>query len=119
MLPLILVWAFYFFWRGLRSGRLNEFLMAGVIGGLGFYTYFSFRIAPLIIMIVLFSHWLYLKTDFLHTKYEHARNQLLRGFALMMLATIIVALPIGAYFYMNQSDFLKREGRPISVFAVV
>jgi len=117
MLPLILVWAFYFLWRGLRSGRFNEFLMAGVIGGLGFYTYFSFRIAPLIVLAVFANHWLYLKKDFLRAKYEYARNQLLRGFALLMLTVIIISLPLGVYFYTHQRDFLKREGRPISVFA--
>lgn len=115
MLPFILVWAFYFLWRGLKSGHLREFLIAGIIGGMGFYTYFSFRIAPLIVLLMFWNYWSYLKKDFDHLKYEQSRNQLLRGFALMMLAVIIIAIPLGVYFYTHPEDFLKREGRSISV----
>jgi 4-amino-4-deoxy-L-arabinose transferase-like glycosyltransferase len=117
MLPFILVWAFYFLWRGLRTNRLWNFFMAGLIGGIGFYTYFSFRMAPLIVIILFLNHWAYLKKDFSHTKYEHSRSELLRGFTLMMLTVIIVALPMAVYFYTHPEDFLKRDGRPISVFA--
>src|SRR3989344_1409862 len=117
MLPFIMVFAFYFLWRGLRNGRLGEFFMAGILGGLGFYTYFSFRIVPFIALILFFNYWYFLKKDFAHEKYEHARNLLLRGFALMVLTVIIAALPIGLYFLGHSEDFLKREGRPISVFS--
>ncbi len=116
MLPFILVWAFYFLWRGFRNGHLREFFATGLIGGIGFYTYFSFRIVPLMALILFWNYWSYLKKDFTHTKYEYAKSQLLRGFAIMMLATIIVALPLGLYFLNHPEDFLKREGRPISVF---
>ncbi len=117
MLPLILVWGFYFLWRGLRNGRLRDFFIAGLITGLGFYTYFSFRIAPLIGLILFWNYWSYIKKDFSFSKYEHTRNHLLRGFALLVLTTIIIALPMMVYFYVHPDDFLKREGRPISVFA--
>ncbi|MBI2064933.1 MAG: glycosyltransferase family 39 protein [Candidatus Yanofskybacteria bacterium] len=117
MLPFIMVFAFYFLWRGLRNGRLGEFFMAGVLGGLGFYTYFSYRIVPLIAILLFINYWYYLKKDFSHKKYEYARNQLLRGFTIMALTVIITTLPIGLYFLGHIEDFLKHEGRPISVFA--
>ena len=117
MLPFILVFAFYFLWRGLRNGKLGEFFVAGILGGLGFYTYFSYRIVPLIAIILFLSYWYYLKKDFSHAKYEYARNQLLRGFALLTLTVIVIAMPLGLYFYGHPQDFLKREGRPISVFS--
>ena len=117
MLPFILVWGFYFLWRGLRNGHLKEFLIAGLITGIGFYTYFSFRIAPLIGIILFLNYWSYLKKDFSFSKYEYTQNQLLRGFGLLVLTAIIVALPMMIYFYTHPEDFLKREGRPISVFA--
>ncbi|MDP3696976.1 MAG: glycosyltransferase family 39 protein [Candidatus Taylorbacteria bacterium] len=116
MLPFILVWAFYFLWRGLRSGQLKEFFIAGVIGGMGFYTYFSFRIVPLIALILFWNYWTHLKTHYSHSKYEQTRNRMLRGFAVLMLTVIIIALPLLFYFYTHPEDFLKREGRPISVF---
>ena len=117
MLPLIMVFTFYFLWRGLRNGKLGEFFVAGILGGLGFYTYFSYRIVPLIAVALLLAYWYYLKKDFSHEKYEHARNQLLRGFTLMALTVIMIAMPIGLYFLGHPEDFLKREGRPISVLA--
>lgn len=117
MLPFILVWAFYFLWRGLRNNQLKEFFIAGLIGGMGFYTYFSFRIAPLIAIILFWNYWSYLKKDFDHSKYEYAKIKLLQGFALMMLTVIVTAMPMAYYFYSHPEDFLKREGRPISVFA--
>jgi len=116
MLPLILVWGFYFLWRGLKSGHFREFFITGLIGGIGFYTYFSYRIAPLIGFMVFASYWNHLATHYSGSKYENARNQILRGFALTMLTVIIIALPLMVYFYTNPSEFLKREGRPISVF---
>lgn len=117
MLPFILVWAFYFLWRGLRNGRFREFFIAGLIGGIGFYTYFSFRIVPLIALILFWNYWSHLKTHYSHSKYEQTRNRMLRGFALLMLTVTIMALPLLFYFYTHPEDFLKREGRPISVFA--
>lgn len=117
MLPFILVWAFYFLWRGLRNGHLKEFFIAGLIGGTGFYTYFSFRIVPLIALILFWNYWTHLKTHYSHSKYEQTRNRMLRGFALLMLTVTIMALPLLFYFYAHPEDFLKREGRPISVFA--
>lgn len=116
MLPFILVWIFYFLWRGLRNGHLKDFFIAGLFSGIGFYTYFSFRIAPLIGIALFWNYWLFIKKDFDHSKYEHAKNQILRGFALLVVATIIIALPLLAYFYAHPGDFLKREGRSIFVF---
>ena len=117
MLPFILVWAFYFLWQGLRTGHLKEFITAGIIGGLGFYTYFSFRIAPLIVLVLFWTYWAHLKTHYSYSKYEQTRNQMLRNFAGLMLTVIIIALPLLFYFYAHPEDFLKREGRLISVFA--
>src|SRR3989344_5167584 len=119
MVPFILVYLFFFLWRGLKTGRLSYYLLAGIIGGLGFYTYISYRIAPLIAIIVFLNYWRFLKNDFsfLSSKYEHMRNNLLRGFALAAITAIIVALPVGAYFWKHQGDFLKREGASVSVFS--
>lgn len=121
MTPFILVYLFFFLWRGLKTSRLLNYLLAGIIGGLGFYTYVSYRIAPLIGIIVFLNYWRFLKKDFSFSsaKYEHARNQLLRGFALTAITIIIVALPIGFYFWKHQGDFLKREGASVSVFAQI
>lgn len=115
MLPFVLVYAFHFLWRGMKSLKLSYFFWAGVFGGLGFYTYTAYRAAPLIAIVLFIAYWWYLKKDFSHDRYEHTRNQLLRGFALLMIVAFIVALPIGFYFLHHPGEF---NGEPfLSVFA--
>ncbi len=115
MVPFVLVYAFYFLWRGLRRGTLTDFFWAGIFGGMGFYTYLSYRIAPLIAIIVFINYWWYLKKDFGHAKYEHSRNRLIMGFALLFLVTFFVAAPMGWYFLNHPGDFFERS--TVSVFA--
>ena len=115
MLPFVLVWGFYFLWKGLRNSRLMDFLWSGVFFGLGFYTYTSYRIAPLIVLIVFLNYWLFLRKDFSHSGYEHARNKLWAGFATIFLVTLFVALPLGWYFFTHPDNFMQRGG--LSVFA--
>jgi len=115
MLPFILVYAFYFLWRGLRQSHWSSFFWAGIFGGLGFYTYFSYRIAPLIVLIVFINYWLFLKKDFHHENYEHTRNRFLGGFSLFMITTFFIALPIGIYFLKNPDNFLQRSTQSVFV----
>lgn len=116
MLPFILVFGFYFLWRGLKRLSKFDFLMAGVFGGLGFYTYISYRIAPLIAVLLFLNYWFYLKKDFSHSHYEHARNKLLQGFALAFIVMFIVALPMGLYFLTHPDDLFGRTAG-ISIFS--
>ena len=116
MAPMLLVWGIYFLWRGLSSGRLWNFAVSAVFWGLGFYTYIAFRAIPLALIITLLVYWHSLKKDYGHEKYEYVRSQLLRGLALFLLIAILVALPIGYYFWTHPSDFFGRLGQ-VSVFA--
>ena len=115
MLPFILVFMFYFFWRGLKESSFPNFLWAGVFAGLGFHTYTSYRIAPLIVLAVLFNYWLFLKKDYAYAAYAHARNRLIGGIALMAIAAFLVVLPLGLY-YLSHPEFAGARGG-ISVFA--
>lgn len=116
MAPFLLVWGIYFLWRGLSSGRLWNFAISAVFWGLGFYTYIAFRAIPLALIITLLAYWHSLKKDYGHEKYEHVRNQLLRGLALFLVIAVLVSLPIGYYFWTHPSDFFGRLGQ-VSVFA--
>ena len=116
MLPFVLVYGFYFLWKGLKRGHLADFVMAGIFGGLGFHTYISYRVAPLIVVIVFLNFWLYIKKGFSHSKYEHARNQLFRGFVVFVGVAALVVLPLLFYFLTNQGTFLSRFGSQLSVF---
>lgn len=114
--PLCLVWGFYFFWRGLSSSRIYNFAVSGIFWGLGLYTYIAFRIMPLVLILALAAYWYAAKKDFWHEKYEHIRNQIIRGFAAFLVVAILVALPIGYYFYLHPQDFWGRVSQ-VSIFA--
>ncbi len=107
-LPFVLVYAFYFLWKGIKHNHLPDFIIAGIFGGLGFYTDTSYCVAPLMAIALFVNYWWYLKKDFYFSKYEHAKNQLLRGFALFAITAIIVALPIGFYFWQHPGELMKQ-----------
>ncbi|MEK7076457.1 MAG: hypothetical protein AAB941_02245, partial [Patescibacteria group bacterium] len=114
MVPFILVYAFYFLWKGLKHGHLLNFVIAGVFGGLGFYTYIPYYcIAPFIAMALFINYWWYLKRDFDHAKYEHAKTKLLQGFVLLALTAFVVALPVIINFWQHNEGFFS----PIQISA--
>ncbi len=51
-LPLFVALALGFLWRGLRSGRLRDYLLAGAFYGLSFYTYLAARFTPLPLLLL-------------------------------------------------------------------
>jgi len=53
LLPLVLTFCFYFLLKGLRTKTLQDVIVAGLIFGLGFYTYISFRFAIFILPLYL------------------------------------------------------------------
>ena len=55
MVPFILSFAFYFIFRGLRTKKLHDFIIAGFIYGLGLHTYIAFRVSPLVLIVLLIS----------------------------------------------------------------
>src|SRR3989344_2361503 len=61
MAPLFLVWMLYFFWRGLNTKKYAHFIVSGILLGLGFYTYITFRIVPAIIIVIILAHWYFFK----------------------------------------------------------
>lgn len=48
MLPFALVFIFYFFIKAYREGKLKDYLWFGVFLAVGFYTYLSIRMIPLV-----------------------------------------------------------------------
>src|SRR3989344_9557589 len=114
--PMLLVWGFYFLWRGLSSTKFWNFAISGMFWGLGFYTYIAFRAVPLALILTLLAYWQTIKKGYEHNKYLHPRNQIVRGLALFLIIVILVALPIGYYFWSHPADFLGRTGQ-LSIFA--
>ena len=116
MAPCLLVWGLYFFWRGKTSLKLVDFAISGALIGLGMYSYIAYRVMPLAVIITLLAYWHAIKRDYGHEKYLHTRNRLIRGFAMLMVSAIFVALPIMWYYYVHPDDFLGRTAQ-VSIFS--
>ena len=109
LLPFILVFAFYFLFRGFRTQKLPNFIISGIFFGLGFYTYISYRFIVLLLPLILICWWLIYKK-------QNLQKQFLYSIFYILISIFIVALPIGFYFLQNPQDFISRA-TGISIFA--
>lgn len=109
LLPFILVFAFYFLFKAFKTKRLTEFIIAGIIFGLGFYTYTSFRLAVLLLPLTILYFWNISAQQKLYKKF------VISTFA-FLFSIFLVALPISIYFILHPTDFASRAA-PISIFA--
>jgi len=128
LVPFLLVWSFYFFYKGLRkyamviqqkqnkhhltetsqiAGKvLANFLLAGLITGLGLHTYIAYRVAPLIFVILLV---------FFIIAYPGFLKHYKKAIALFLIGAILSAGPLLWYFYNNPSAFTGRTDA-VSIF---
>lgn len=107
MVPFILSFSFYFFFRGLRTKSLSSFLLSGLIFGLGFHTYIAFRIAPLILIIMaigcMFSY-----REFLRHYWKHA---------LVFIAGMLITTAPILYAFATHPEYLSSRSASISIFS--
>lgn len=108
MVPMVLVWMFYFFWKAINNPqkRTIYFVISGLFLGLGFHTYISFRIAPLIIIFVTLS--------FILTKPGFIRKKWKTGLV-FLAGSFLISLPIFVFFADHIKDFVSRS-EAVSVF---
>lgn len=113
LVPFVLVYLFYFLFRGLKfiaKTRLSigSFVWAGLFFGLGFYTYIAYRIVPLILLI-LAVRWV---------RYFRGGNKIKafwKGVVIFLIVSFIVISPLTWYFIKNPLDFVGRAGG-VSIF---
>lgn len=105
MAPLMLTWGVYLLMRSFRKPHWFAPIIAGVIYGLGFYTYIAYRTTPLLILVLL---WLMYK--------KYGREPAIRIGMIFLFFTFLTALPIGAYFVLHPADFFGRTAQ-VSVFS--
>jgi len=117
MVP-ILIWSFYFLLHGFKRlipgiNRFGDkmgitrfyFIIAGILFGLGFYTYISYRFAPVLVAAFFIPYLI-----------KHRIKNLWMGFVIFAVIAFIIALPIGLYFLNNPQDFFGRSGQ-VSIFS--
>jgi hypothetical protein len=115
MAPLCAVWGLYYLYKGIETNRLSSWALAGLIFGLGFYTYIAFRLIPIVAAITLIAYWWGAHRVFAHQTYRDTHRLLRGGVALMVAVGIAVTLPLVAYFVQNPEDFSGRSTQ-VSVF---
>ena len=106
MLPFVLVFTVFFLIRGIQKKKIIDYILAGVFFGLGVHTYIAFRIAPLILIVLLVA-FIVSRRRFFATHWKE-----ILAFSVAM---IIVALPMLLDFYHNPEDFSGRTSE-VSVF---
>lgn len=88
LMPFCLVFGFYFLIKALRQNyNLRYLLWSGLFFGIGFHTYFAFRIVPLIILIPIIFQYFY------NPPSKKERRNLLIFFLLVLL----IAVPFCIY----------------------
>jgi len=91
----------YYLLRGLRGGRLNDFLLSGVFMGIGLNGYSPFRIVPLVAGVAL-------ALFLVHTPNIELRRRSLIGFALLALVALVVFTPLLRYAVEHPDPFGQR-----------
>lgn len=106
MLPFVLVWTVFFLIRGIQKKKIIDYILAGAFFGLGVHTYIAFRIAPLILVVLLVA-FIANRKKFFSTHWKEILA--------FLAATVLVALPMLVDFYHNPEHFSGRTGQ-VSLF---
>ena len=124
LVPFLICFSFYFLWRAFRKNTLLDYIWAGIFFGLGFYTYIAFRVAVLILAVVILlkmiDYWRKNKPEKINWDWLWKKVYLKDGWwkvDVFFVVIIIIALPLGIYFFNNPQDFIGRAGG-VSIFSI-
>ncbi len=107
MVTFLLTFSFYFFFKGLRTNRLRDFLFAGLFLGTGIHTYVAFRLAPLIVIALL---------PVLFLTYERFLARYWKHALVFAFGAFVAAAPMFYDFYQHPDHFSSRTGA-VSIFS--
>jgi 4-amino-4-deoxy-L-arabinose transferase-like glycosyltransferase len=100
-LPTVLVFSFYFLMRGVRTKKWYDFAAGGLVFGLGLHTYIAFRIAPLILIVMLVT---------LMITRERFLKEYWKFIFIFVVFTAIVAAPMLYTFHAHPEYIQSRTG---------
>ncbi|HHE45788.1 MAG TPA: glycosyltransferase family 39 protein, partial [Candidatus Moranbacteria bacterium] len=104
--PAILVFSFYFLFRGLRTKKWTDFALGGFIFGLGIHTYIAARITPLILMVGLFF-FILAYSNFLKIYWKHL--------IVFSLFSFLSAFPMFYTFFYSHPEYWQSRTSEISI----
>lgn len=107
MVPLILIFSFYFLLRGLRTNRYINYVLAGLIFGIGFHTYIAFRLAPAILVFFLLALIISRK----HFFQNHWKPMVI------FCASVLITLSPMIYDFIQYPEHFQSRSTSISVFS--
>jgi 4-amino-4-deoxy-L-arabinose transferase-like glycosyltransferase len=126
MAPFFLTWSMFLLLRALNAAAADEkrrvwpcALAAGLVYGLGFHSYISYRITPLPVLLVFWAYWRQ------HRGLAGARRKISSIFLCFSVATMAAAAPLVAYFIRNPQMLMMRVyevaiwSRPNATIAVL
>jgi 4-amino-4-deoxy-L-arabinose transferase-like glycosyltransferase len=97
--PLLMTVTFFFAWRATREGKTSDFVLTGLVMGLGLYLYQGSRVVPLIVA-AYFGYCFLRRPAFL--------KRLLPGSGMLALAYGAAAFPLAIFWFTHQSFFMDR-----------
>lgn len=106
MLPFVLVFSFYFLFKGLRTKKIIDFAIGGLFLGLGLHTYIAFRVTPLILIVALIA-LIISQERFLKNYWKHT--------LVFILFTIITAAPMLYTFFYAHPEYWASRTSEISI----
>ncbi len=92
-----------------KARLLGLATLAGILYGLGFYSYIAYRATPLLVLLILWLSWR-------EAKRRQATRTFVIGALVFVATTVLVATPLGLYFASHPADFLGRTSQ-ISIFS--
>jgi len=85
--PVFVAPVLFYFLRGLRTSRRNDFVLAGILSGLGLLGYSAFRLMPFVLVVGVLIFWVY------HRKTQSGRK-VWWALGVLVLFTLVLALPL-------------------------
>ncbi len=106
MLPFILVFSFYFLFKGLRTKKILDFAIGGLFLGLGLHTYIAFRVTPLILVVALVA-LIISRENFLKNYWKHILA--------FIFFTFLTAAPMLYTFFYAHPEYWTSRTSDISI----
>jgi len=97
--PLLMTVTFYFAWRASREGKTSDFVLTGLIMGLGLYLYQGSRVVPLIVA-AFFGYCIIRRPSFF--------RKAVPGGGQLILAYGAAAFPLAIFWFTHHSSFMDR-----------